>query len=74
MPLAEVMAFYGQDGYRSMEAEALDRVIAAHEILILAVAGGIVAEPGTYTTLLARFHTIWVRTSPVDEFSTGASP
>lgn len=69
MPLAEVMAFYGQDGYRSMEAEALDRVIAAHEILILAVAGGIVAEPGTYTTLLARFHTIWVRTSPEEHMA-----
>ncbi len=69
MPLTEVMAFYGQDGYRSMEAEALDRVIAAHTQLILAVAGGIVAEPATYTTLLARFHTIWIRTSPEEHMA-----
>lgn len=60
----EVMALYGQEGYRKLEAEALNRTIAAHETLILAVAGGIVAEPDTYKTLLARFHTIWVRAAP----------
>jgi len=32
--------------------------------MILAVAGGIVAEQTTYATLLQRFHTIWVYTSP----------
>ena len=32
--------------------------------MILAVAGGIVAEPATYARLLARFHTIWIKTSP----------
>ena len=37
MPLAEVMALYGQDGYREMEAEALERVSARHDRVILAV-------------------------------------
>ena len=64
MPLAEVMALYGQDGYREMEAEALERVSARHDRVILAVAGGIVAEPATYARLLERFHTVWVKTSP----------
>ncbi len=64
MPLSEVMAFYGQDGYRNLEAQALDRVIAAHDRVVLAVAGGIVAEPATYTNLLNRFHTVWLRASP----------
>lgn len=64
MPVSEVMALYGQEGYRSLEAQAVGRVIATHETMILAVAGGIVAEPETYTTLLSHFHTIWLRASP----------
>lgn len=66
MPIAEVMALYGQDGYRELEAEALDKVSVTHDRMILAVAGGIVAEPATYARLLQRFHTIWVHTSPAE--------
>lgn len=66
MPLAEVMAFYGDAGYRKLEAEALERVSAQHNRVILAVAGGLVAEPATYARLLARFHTVWLRTSPAE--------
>lgn len=64
MPLAEVMALYGQDGYRRMEAEALERISTRHDRVILAVAGGIVAEEVTYRHLLEQFHTIWIKTSP----------
>lgn len=66
MPVGEVLAFYGQEGYRKLEAQALSRVIATHEAVILAVAGGIVAEPETFNLLLDRFHTIWLRARPED--------
>jgi XRE family transcriptional regulator, aerobic/anaerobic benzoate catabolism transcriptional regulator len=66
MPVEEVIALYGQEGYRKLEAQALERVIATHESLILAVAGGIVAGPETFGTLLGHFHTIWVKTSPAE--------
>ncbi len=69
MAVTEVMALYGQEGYRRLEAQALGRVIATHEALILAVAGGIVAEPETYQTLLAHFHTIWLRASPEEHMA-----
>ncbi|WP_299295900.1 helix-turn-helix transcriptional regulator [uncultured Tateyamaria sp.] len=64
MPLSEVMALYGQDGYRAFEAEAIAQVVAEYDKLILAVAGGIVAEAATYDQVLERFHTVWLRTSP----------
>ncbi len=64
MPVNEIMGLYGPEGYRQLEAEAIDRIVATHERVILAVAGGIVGEPSTYTNLLARFHTIWVKASP----------
>ncbi|MCE8005417.1 helix-turn-helix transcriptional regulator [Aestuariivita sp.] len=64
MPVDEVMALYGPEGYRKLEAQALARIVASHDKMILAVAGGIVAEPETYSSLLAHFHTVWVKTSP----------
>ncbi|MCB1341746.1 MAG: helix-turn-helix transcriptional regulator [Pseudooceanicola sp.] len=64
MPVEEVLALYGQEGYRSLEAQAVDRVICTHDSVILAVAGGIVVEPETYARLLGHFHTVWLRTSP----------
>ncbi|MBR9652434.1 helix-turn-helix transcriptional regulator [Thalassobius aquimarinus] len=64
MPVSEIMALYGQEGYRKLETDALDRVVATHDKVVLAVAGGIVAEPGTYGKLLSRFHTIWLKATP----------
>lgn len=63
MPVGEIIALYGQDGYRQLEAGALNDIVAARERLVLAVAGGIVSEPDTYSVLLGRFHSIWVRAS-----------
>lgn len=69
MPVSEVMALYGQDGYRKLEAQALQRVVATHQSVILAVAGGIVAEPVTYGILLGHFHTVWVKASPEEHMN-----
>lgn len=69
MPVNEVLALYGQEGYRRLEAQAVSRIIATHDTLILAVAGGIVSEPETYQTLLAHFHTIWLRAAPADHMA-----
>ncbi len=69
MPVGELMALYGQEGYRRLEAEAIDRVVATHERVILAVAGGIVSEPETYNDLLSRFHTVWVKATPAEHMA-----
>ncbi|WP_425044981.1 helix-turn-helix transcriptional regulator [Primorskyibacter sp. S87] len=69
MPVSEVMALYGQEGYRKLEAQAVSRVIAMHDEMVLAVAGGIVAEPETYATLLSHFHTVWVRAAPEEHMA-----
>ncbi|WP_417207290.1 helix-turn-helix transcriptional regulator [Antarctobacter sp.] len=69
MPVAEIMALYGQEGFRKLEADALDRVIATHERVILAVGGGIVAEPATYNRLLSHFHTVWLKAAPEEHMA-----
>tara|TARA_R100000750_G_scaffold3799_2_gene3035 strand:+ start:1355 stop:2245 length:891 start_codon:yes stop_codon:yes gene_type:complete len=69
MPVAEIMALYGQEGFRKLEADALEQVIATHEQVILAVGGGIVAEPATYNRLLSHFHTIWLKAAPEEHMA-----
>jgi len=64
MPVAEVMALYGQEGYRALERQALERVAATTREVVLAIAGGIVSEPETYRFLLEHFHTIWLKATP----------
>jgi XRE family aerobic/anaerobic benzoate catabolism transcriptional regulator len=64
MPVNEVMALYGQEGYRRLERQALDRIVATRDCLALAAAGGIVSEPETFHFLLGRFHTIWLKAAP----------
>ncbi len=64
MPAAEVMALYGQEGYRRLEADALERLIATHDEVLLAVGGGIIAQPETFDLLLRHFNTIWLTARP----------
>jgi len=64
MPVDEVMALYGQEGYRRLERQALERVVATSDSVVLAVAGGIVSEPTTFAFLLKHFHTIWLKAPP----------
>jgi XRE family aerobic/anaerobic benzoate catabolism transcriptional regulator len=51
LPISELFNLYGQDGYRRFEAEALDLVVSQRSQVVLAVAGGIVADDGAYETL-----------------------
>lgn len=69
IPVEEVMALYGPEGYRKLEAQALTRAVAGHNKMVLAVAGGIVGEPETYASLLTHFHTVWIKTSPDEHMS-----
>lgn len=64
VPISEIIALYGQEGYRQLEADTLSEIVATYPRAVVAVAGGIVSEPETYRQLLAQFHTVWVKTSP----------
>ena len=69
MPVNELMALYGQEGYRRLERQAVERIAAAHDSVVLAVAGGIVSEPDTFNFLLRHFHTIWLKAKPEEHMS-----
>ena len=69
MAISEVMALYGHEGFRQLESQALSRVISTYDTVILGAAGGIVTEPETFNTLLAYFHTIWIKANPDEHMS-----
>ena len=63
MPVGEIIALYGQEGYRQLEADTLTGIIETHSRAVVAVAGGIVSEEDTFYHLVSRFHTVWVKAS-----------
>jgi XRE family aerobic/anaerobic benzoate catabolism transcriptional regulator len=69
IPAGEVMALYGPEGYRHLERESLERVVATYDRLVLAAAGGIVSQPETYSYLLRNFHTIWLKAEPEEHMA-----
>jgi XRE family aerobic/anaerobic benzoate catabolism transcriptional regulator len=64
LDISEIFTLYGQHGYRVLERKCLERVIAEFPRVVLATAGGIVAETPTYELLLTSFFTIWLRAKP----------
>ncbi|MBY8976721.1 helix-turn-helix transcriptional regulator [Rhodobacteraceae bacterium NNCM2] len=69
MPLDEIFALYGAEGFRQMEAQALTRIAEQHESLVLGTGGGIVTQRETFEFLLTHFHTIWVKASPEEHMT-----
>ena len=66
LSVGEIIALYGQEGYRQLESDALTGIVASRTRIVLAVAGGIVANPETFAQVLARFHTVWIKASPTE--------
>lgn len=69
VPVGEIIALYGQAGFRQIEAETLEKITAAHTRLILAVAGGIVSSTTTFNQVLRDFHTVWIKAQPAEHMN-----
>ena len=55
--------------FRRYERECLERVIAEHEVAVIATAGGIVSNADTYALLLRRTYTVWLKARPDEHMS-----
>src|ERR1700743_2423341 len=64
LSVAEIIALYGQEGFRRMEQAALNQLLAQKELMVLATGGGIVSEPLTFELILSSFYTIWIKADP----------
>ena len=64
MDLSDIFEMHGPAGFRRLERQTLETVLAGDGPMVLAAGGGIVAEEATFELLLSGCFTIWVRTSP----------
>ena len=69
MSVAEIIALYGQEGFRRMEQAALGQLLAHKELMVLATGGGIVSEPLSFDLILSSFYTIWVKAEPEEHMA-----
>ncbi len=69
LSVAEIIALYGQEGFRRMEQAALKQLLARKELMVLATGGGIVSEPLTFDLILSSFYTIWLKADPEEHMS-----
>jgi XRE family transcriptional regulator, aerobic/anaerobic benzoate catabolism transcriptional regulator len=70
LALGEVIALHGEDYYRRLERETLERVLAgaADAPLVLAAGGGLPASREAWDLLRARALTVWLRAAPEDHW------
>src|ERR1700687_5777967 len=69
LSVAEIIALYGQEGFRRMEQAALTQLLARKELMVLATGGGIVSEPLTFDLILSSFYTIWLKAKPEEHMA-----
>jgi XRE family aerobic/anaerobic benzoate catabolism transcriptional regulator len=68
LPLATVFELHGAAGYRRLEAETLERVLAEGERFVLATGGSIASSPATFARLRQACHTVWLRAAPESHY------
>lgn len=69
LSVAEIIALYGQEGFRRMEQAALGQLLARREPVVLATGGGIVSEPLTFDLILSSFYTVWLKAEPEEHMA-----
>jgi XRE family transcriptional regulator, aerobic/anaerobic benzoate catabolism transcriptional regulator len=69
LSVAEIIALYGQEGFRRMEQAALGQLLSRKELTVLATGGGIVSEPLTFDLILSSFYTIWLKAEPEEHMA-----
>lgn len=69
LSVAEIIALYGQEGFRRMEQAALGQLVTRKEMMVLATGGGIVSEPLTFDLVLSSFYTIWLKARPEEHMT-----
>jgi XRE family aerobic/anaerobic benzoate catabolism transcriptional regulator len=69
LSLDEIFALHGQDYYRRLEREALERLLAEDRPAVVATGGGIVTSAATYAFLRRRALTVWLRAEAGDHWN-----
>ena len=69
LPLAEIFALYGPNGYRRLEHRCLERLLKESSRAVISVGGGIVGDEAAYRLLLDNCRTVWLKTTPTEHMA-----
>jgi XRE family aerobic/anaerobic benzoate catabolism transcriptional regulator len=69
LTLEEIFALHGEEYYRRLEKETLERLLREARPLVLATGGGIVTRGDTFALLRRRALTVWLRADPEDHWN-----
>lgn len=69
LPVSEVIALYGQAGYRRIEHRVLERVIADNDRAVIVAGGGVVVDDEAFKLLLANCYTVWLKAQPEEHMA-----
>jgi XRE family aerobic/anaerobic benzoate catabolism transcriptional regulator len=64
--ISEIQSLYGQNAYRRYERRAVEETIQIYPEAVIAVPGGLVAEPATFNLILSHCTTVWLKAHPED--------
>jgi XRE family transcriptional regulator, aerobic/anaerobic benzoate catabolism transcriptional regulator len=67
--ISEILGLYGQNAYRRYERRALEEAIDAYPEAVIATAGGLVSDLGSFNLLLRRCTSIWLKADPQDHMN-----
>ena len=67
--ISEILGLYGQNAYRRYERRALEEAIEAYPQAVIATAGGLVSDVGSFNLILRRCTTVWLMADPEDHMS-----
>jgi XRE family aerobic/anaerobic benzoate catabolism transcriptional regulator len=68
LALDQIFELHGEPYYRRLEHEALRRVLARGEPVVLAAAGGVVNDHETWSLLCRDTTVVWLRASPEEHW------
>jgi len=69
LSLSEIFSLHGEEYYRRLERETLEKVVTKAEPMVLATGGGLVTSPETLAILRGAATTIWLRATPEDHWN-----
>jgi XRE family transcriptional regulator, aerobic/anaerobic benzoate catabolism transcriptional regulator len=69
LSLGEIFSMHGEEYYRRLEKETLERVLGEGRSLVLATGGGLVTSKETFALLRRRAVTVWLRARPEDHWN-----
>jgi XRE family aerobic/anaerobic benzoate catabolism transcriptional regulator len=65
---SDIIALYGEEGFKRLGEAALQNVIARGEPTVLATSGSIFSEPA-FDLILSSFYTVWLKAAPEEHMA-----